>query len=37
MNEDNLPPMTASKGGIGDITLLTTFYFNEDVLYQEYN
>ena len=35
-NEYNLPPLTAAKGGIGDITLLTTFCFNYDVLYQEY-
>ena len=33
-NKDNLPRLTAQKGGIGDITLLTTFHFNEDVLYQ---
>ena len=35
-NEDNTPKMTSEKVEIGDITILTTFHFNEDVLYQEY-
>ena len=35
-NEDNPPPLKTEKGEIGDITLLITFHFNEDVLYQEY-
>ena len=36
-NEDNIPPLTKAKGEIGDITLLTEFQFNEDILYQDYN
>ena len=32
-NEDNIPPLTKAKGAIGDITLLTEFHFNEDILY----
>jgi len=36
-NEDNIPPLTKAKGKIGDITLLTKFRFNEDILYQDYN
>ena len=36
-NEDNIPPITLEKGGVGDITLLTEFHFNEDILYQEYD
>ena len=35
-NGDNIPTLTTAKGEIGDITLLITFHFNEDVLYQEY-
>ena len=35
-NEDNPPPLKTEKGEIGDITLLTTFNVNEDVLYQDY-
>ena len=35
-NEDILPLLIAAKGEIGYITLLTTFHFNQDVLYQEY-
>ena len=36
-NEDNLPPPTLEKVEVGDITLLTEFHFNEDILYQEYD
>ena len=36
-NEDNIPPLTKAKEEIGDITLLTEFCFNEDILYQDYN
>ena len=36
-NDGHLPSMTAAKGEIGDITLLTEFLFNEEVLYQEYD
>ena len=33
-DEDKPPPLTAEKGETGDITILTTYNFNEDVLYQ---
>ena len=36
-NENMVPPITRAKGEIGDITLLTEFYFNEPVLYQQYD
>ena len=35
-NEDNLPPLILEKGEVGNITILTEFHFNEDILYQEY-
>ena len=36
-NTDQIPPITAQTGDTGDITLLTEFKFNEDILYQDYN
>ena len=36
-NTDWIPPTTAQTGDTGDITLLTEFKFNGDVLYQDYN
>ena len=36
-NTDWIPPTTAQIGDTGDITLLTEFKFNGDILYQDYN
>ena len=35
-NPISLPHITDAFGEVGDITLLTTFHFNEDVYYQNY-
>ena len=34
INDDNLPPITAEKREIGNITILEDFHLNEDILYQ---
>ena len=34
-NEDNLPLPNSEKGGVGNITILTEYHFNENILYQE--
>ena len=35
-NPISLPPITDAYGEVSDITLLTTFHFNEDIYYQNY-
>ena len=35
-NPISIPPITDAFGEVGDITLLTTFHFNEDIYYQNY-
>ena len=35
-NPISIPPITDAFGEVGDITLLTTFHFNEEIYYQNY-